>query len=71
MKKKELLEKKSKLEKDLVDINNRLKIIKENEEDEIKRKDNIKNKTKLSQLTSNDRVFKISYVFLEKRSYMG
>jgi hypothetical protein len=59
MNKKVFLEEKSKLERDLIDVNNKLNIIKKKEEDEIKRKDSVKNKTKLSQLTSNDRVFKI------------
>lgn len=66
MNKEELLEEKSKLEKNLIDVNNKLNIIKINEEDEIKRKDSVKNKTKLSQLTSNDIVFKISYVYWKK-----
>ena len=73
MNKKVFLEEKSKLERDLIelerdliDVNNKLNIIKKKEEDEIKRKDSVKNKTKLSQLTSNDRVFKISYVFWKK-----
>jgi hypothetical protein len=39
--------------------NQRIKVINKEEEDEKKRKDSVKNKTKLSQLTSSDKIFKI------------
>lgn len=41
-------------------IKDRIKTIKNQQEDEIKRKNSVKNKTKLSQLTSSDRIFKIN-----------
>lgn len=64
-----LLTEKSKLERELMRIDNELDSIRRNENDEIKRKNNVKNKTKLSQLTSDDSVFKISYNFLKKEVY--
>jgi len=39
--------------------NQRIEVINKEKEDEKKRKDSVKNKTKLSQLTSSDRIFKI------------
>jgi len=39
--------------------NQRIETINKEKEDEKKRKDSVKNKTKLSQLTSSDRIFKI------------
>ncbi len=43
------------------EIDNRLRQIQEDSLDEVKRKDSVKNKTKLSQLTSKDRIFGIGF----------
>lgn len=43
------------------DINNRLKEIKDDEIDVTNRKNNVKNKTKISQLTQKDRMFGIGF----------
>lgn len=40
-------------------VHDRMIKIRRQQEDELKRKDSVKNKTKLSQLTSKDRIFKI------------
>jgi hypothetical protein len=61
--KQELLEKKALIENDLINLERKLETIKYNEEDEIRRKDSVKNKTKLSELTCNDSVFKVSYTY--------
>jgi len=61
MNKEKLLIEKEKLEKTLLDINSKLEKLKLIEEDEIKRKDSVKDKTRISQLTPKDCVFCIEY----------
>jgi hypothetical protein len=55
--------KKDELKKLKKSINNRIKKIKQDKKNETKRKDSVKDKTKLSQLTSNDTIYVIEIFY--------